>query len=124
MAQKNKEAPVRCIETGRVFPSIKAAAEYICTHTSGISSCVRGITNTCAGYHWEYVDESKRLYPGRFDNLRRAPRMSIEDVQKEAARRTKETGRLVRYAHIQKEETVALIRERDRLEKLKKGAKR
>ena len=46
--------------------------------------------------------------------------MTIEDVQKEAARRTKETGRYTRYADIQKEETVELIRQRDKLEKLKK----
>ena len=49
------------------------------------------------------------------------PNKDIYKVQEEAVRRTKETGRLVRYAHIQKEETIRLIRERDRLEKLKRS---
>ena len=49
------------------------------------------------------------------------PNEDIYKVQEEAVRRTKETGRLVRYAHIQKEETIQLIRERDRLEKLKRS---
>lgn len=53
---------------------------------------------------------------------KRCPNSGIYKVQEEANRRTKETGRLVRYAHIQKEETIAMIRERDKLERLKRGA--
>jgi hypothetical protein len=107
-----------------VFPSIKAAAEFVGTYMSGISGCVRGITTTCAGYHWEYVDEEMRMQPNKPENLRRPPRKTIEDVQKEAERRSRETGRRVRYRHIQIEETLAMIRQRDKLERLKREAKR
>lgn len=47
--------PIRCVETGEVFPSIRAAdAKY---GTNGaISRCLRGKSKTSRGYHWMYVD--------------------------------------------------------------------
>ena len=36
------------------------------------------------------------------------PFETVEEVQEEAARRSRETGRRIRYAHIQKEETLQL----------------
>ena len=52
--------PVRCIETGKVFNSIKLAAEY-CNLKKGdkISMCCKGTRKTAGGYHWEYVDDKK-----------------------------------------------------------------
>lgn len=40
--------------------------------------------------------------------LRSGQYETVEDVQKEALRRSKETGRRIRYAHIQIEETLQL----------------
>lgn len=119
----NNARPIRCIETGQVYPSATAAAEALGVHRTSLYNCALGKSDICAGYHWEYVGERKpkRQKP---ENLRRPPTMTIEDVQKEAARRTRETGRYTDYADIQKEETVALIRQRDKLAKLKKEAKR
>ena len=47
--------PIRCIETGVVYPSMtKAAAEYgVCT--AAISHALKGKQKTSAGMHWEYA---------------------------------------------------------------------
>lgn len=52
--------PVRCIETGEVFPSMTAAAIHVNIHNSKIH---RAIKTGCRsrGYHWEYVNASRHL---------------------------------------------------------------
>lgn len=120
---------IRCIETGRVYPSVTTAAQAMGVGTTSLYYCVAGKSATCAGYHWEYVRPEDRKDLQKHDKPRSRPSMTIEEVQEEAARRTRETGRLVRYKHIQIEETLALIRQRDtaaaaKLEKLKRRAKR
>lgn len=58
-AQKNKIfSRVRCVETGEIFPSIKAAGEAIGKHQYGINLCLLGKQQTCGGYHWERVFEN------------------------------------------------------------------
>ena len=109
--------PVLCVETGHVFNSIKDAAAWLEMTSNAISQAVRGLNPRAGGYHWEYVSREK---PKKAKH-RNAPNMTIEEVQKEAERRTKETGRYTRYADIQKEETVALIRRREERERLKKA---
>lgn len=53
--------PVRCIETGVVYPSIKAAAEAIGGYTGCITRACQTNTRTHLGYHWEYVkNENKK----------------------------------------------------------------
>lgn len=116
--------PVVCVETGRVFESGTMAAKMMGVSQSGMYNALNGNSQTCAGYHWEYADGRSVKKPDKVDRPRSRPRMTIEEVQEEAARRTRETGRYTRYADIQKEETVALIRQRDKLAKLKKEAKR
>lgn len=111
--------PVRCIDTGHVFPSVTAAAQFHGMDRNSIINNIRGKTEYCAGYRWEYAD-GKPVIPYNPNNLRGQPRMTIEDVQKEAERRSRETGRRVKYADIQIEETVAMIRARDKLAELKK----
>lgn len=55
-AQKNKIfSRVRCIETGQIYDSIKAAGEAIGKHKYGINLCLLGKQQTCGGYHWERV---------------------------------------------------------------------
>jgi hypothetical protein len=46
---------VYCIELDKEFDSMSAAATEIGVSPSRISECCRGITKTCAGYHWQYV---------------------------------------------------------------------
>ena len=51
----NIRSKVRCIETGDVFDSIKAAGEWLGLHKYGINLCLLGKQKTCGGYHWERV---------------------------------------------------------------------
>ena len=48
-----KPKPVRCVETGAVFRSQKAAERA--TGFSGIHKACSGIQTMSGGYHWEYI---------------------------------------------------------------------
>lgn len=51
--------PVRCIETGEVFKTLTAAAEFVgVKNTRDISDVCRGLTKSIRGYHFEYVTET------------------------------------------------------------------
>lgn len=55
-----KVRPVRCIETGRVYPSISAAAKAAGTDAYNIGTvCRGGAAKTAGGYRWEYVEPDK-----------------------------------------------------------------
>lgn len=48
--------PVRCIETGETFPSIRKAAEKYGVAGTNLGNAIRGKgQKRCAGYHWEYI---------------------------------------------------------------------
>ena len=48
---------VRCIETGKIYRSIKEAANSIGMKTGcHISQCCNGTRNVCGGYHWQYEE--------------------------------------------------------------------
>ena len=49
----NKAKPVRCVETGQVYPSQRAAETE--TGLCSIHKVCRGRRKVCGGYHWEYV---------------------------------------------------------------------
>lgn len=102
--------PVICVETGETFGSIKEAAEHICLSANAVGMAIRGACPTAGGYHWEYApkEDLEEYVPPKPTKKRSGPIKTIEQVQKEAERRSKETGRRIRYAHIQKEETLQL----------------
>lgn len=47
-------APVQCIETGTVFPSIAEAARAFGIHPSVISKNLNNVNGSGGGYHWKY----------------------------------------------------------------------
>ncbi len=49
----NHPKPVRCVETGDVFPSQQAAERA--TGFTNIHKVCHGLRRTAGGYHWEYV---------------------------------------------------------------------
>lgn len=53
----HKGRPIRVVETGRVYPSIKACAEDIGSYGPEISRCLSGERAAHKGYHFEYVDK-------------------------------------------------------------------
>ena len=51
---------VRCIETGQIFESQNAVAEFLGQKSaSNISNCLSGKQKTCGGYHWERVGDEE-----------------------------------------------------------------
>ena len=51
---KGCNKPVRCVETGEVFKSMKIAAKEMNVNASGISKVCCGERKTTGGYHFEY----------------------------------------------------------------------
>lgn len=50
---------VKCVETGKIYNSLREAERDTgCPHTH-ISECVRGKAKICKGYHWVYADMSE-----------------------------------------------------------------
>ena len=54
-AMEKRSVPVRCIENGQEFRSVKDAAEWSGVVPSSITICLKGRSKTAAGYHWEYI---------------------------------------------------------------------
>ena len=51
--------PIRCIETGQIFESVKAANEFYGKKQTNISAVCRGERSIALGYHWKYIDEQE-----------------------------------------------------------------
>lgn len=49
--------PIRCVETGEIFPTQAAAAQSIGRCAQCIRHCLVGKQHTAGGYHWERVIE-------------------------------------------------------------------
>lgn len=57
IGRKNKGRPVRCIETGEVFPTGVVASRHCGLSDSKVGGCVNNPkrNHTAGGYHWEYA---------------------------------------------------------------------
>lgn len=51
----NKCKKVLCVETGKIFPSVQAAARTLGKDHKGIVRAVKGQYERSYGYHWRYV---------------------------------------------------------------------
>lgn len=49
---------VQCVETGEIFESVAAAATAVNRRRETMSQHLRGLTQTCAGKHFEYYDKN------------------------------------------------------------------
>ncbi len=54
-SRKGRSKKVICVETGQVFESITAAANYINRSPANVCNCLSGRTKTCGGYHWSII---------------------------------------------------------------------
>lgn len=59
--------PVRCVETGKEYPSATAAALDLGLNHVLVSRCCHETHRTTGGYHFEFADERQFCYP----NLRK-----------------------------------------------------
>ena len=53
-ARVAKFTKVRCITTGKIYDSIKEAADEFGLAHSNIVACCNGRRSTCGGMRWEY----------------------------------------------------------------------
>ena len=91
-----KSVKIRCVETGKEYPSIKAAAEDTGVDSSNISNVAQGYAFTAGGYHWERVDETPKP-------RKPVPMPSIVEMVREAMRRECKERRPVSYGELQAE---------------------
>ena len=57
--RENESLPVKCIETGIIYPSICEAVRK--THIRNIGECCRGNRRKAGGLHWEYATNKRRI---------------------------------------------------------------
>ena len=55
-SRPNHKSAVKCIETGKIYSSIKEAAYDIGGNPTGISSMLSGHLKSYKGLHFEYVN--------------------------------------------------------------------
>lgn len=70
-----KTKPVRIVETGEIFNSMKECANAINVHPSCISGCLSVNAkkqDSSGGYHFEYVNELKKKTPFLYDHQKDA----------------------------------------------------
>lgn len=60
-SKANRQA-VQCVETGKIFDSIKKAADSCNVTGSSISAVLNKSSKTAGGFHWIYIGEKKRNY--------------------------------------------------------------
>ena len=58
-ANKIKQTPVICIETGEIFESQAEASKIKKISQGNIGSCLKGKRNVAGGYHWEYLKKEE-----------------------------------------------------------------
>ena len=58
-ANKIKQTPVICVETGEIFESQMEASRIKKISQGNIGSCLRGKRNIAGGYHWKYERREK-----------------------------------------------------------------
>ena len=53
---KDKSKKVLCVETGKVYESIREAERLTGVSHSNISKCCIGKLKSAGGFHWQYID--------------------------------------------------------------------
>lgn len=46
---------IKCVETNKIYESIRAAAKEMNLDNSSIAKACKGKLKTCGGYHWRYI---------------------------------------------------------------------
>ena len=59
--KRTSNKQVKCIETGEVFISVQAAADFAGRKIATMSRHLHGYNQTCGGYHFEFIDEDENF---------------------------------------------------------------
>ena len=58
-----KPVPIICIETGKIFPTVKSASNEVKVAHQSISAVLSGRRMTAGGFHWKYLEEKFNVTP-------------------------------------------------------------
>lgn len=58
-----KPVPIVCVETGKIYSTIKAASKEIKVASQSISAVLNGRRMTAGGFHWKYLEEILNVTP-------------------------------------------------------------
>ena len=53
---EKKSKQVLCVETGKIYPSLRQAERELGISHNNISAACRGLQKTCGGFHWRYTE--------------------------------------------------------------------
>lgn len=65
---KRSSKPVRCLETGIIYPSCIEAERQ--TGISHISACCRGVRHTAGGYHFKFINKEVNSNDMEYEQIR------------------------------------------------------
>ena len=99
---------VKCVETGEVFESIRAAAKWCNVPNSTIVMLLKGKGRTAGGYHWIYADEDEEAQLERIRQMPEGHKPTEETLEKQrqaklGKKHTPEHCEKIRLSHIGKE---------------------
>lgn len=90
---------VKCVETGEVFESIRAAAKWCNVPNSNIVILLKGKGRTAGGYHWIYTDEDEEA---QLERIRQMPEGRQRTEESKEKQRQAMTGRKHTPEHCEK----------------------
>ena len=98
---------VKCVETGEVFESIRAAARWCNVPSSNLVMLLKGKGRTLGGYHWIYADEDEEAALERIRQMPEGHKPTKEAIEKQRQAKigknlSPEHSEKIRQSHIGK----------------------
>lgn len=90
---------VKCVETGEVFESLRAAAKWCNVPPPNLSALLAGKGRTLGGYHWIFADEDEEA---ALERIRQMPEGRQRTDESKARQRRIMTGRKLSPEHCDK----------------------
>ena len=86
--QKLIKKPIICLDTGKIFDSVKRAAVSVGIDPSAISAVLNGRGKTAGGYRWDYLNPNNKVSEEISKKMSKANsgrKQSAEQIEKRAA---------------------------------------
>ena len=90
---------VKCVETGEVFESLRAAAKWCHLPSSNLCALLAGKGRTLGGYHWIFADEDEEA---ALERIRQMPEGRQHTDESKARQRRTMSGRKLSPEHCDK----------------------
>lgn len=96
----NISRQVKCVETGEVFDSIKAAAQWCNVPNPTVVMLLKGKGRTAGGYHWIYADDGNEEVA--LERIRQMPKGRQRTEKSKEKQRQAMSGRKLTPEHCEK----------------------